>query len=161
VGAQTRATALALTTGAGGGAGPNLALPWEFGFTVAFNGPPPSADGESFGQIVLGNDDGPRNVLRVYLYGSYATTHKAMIYLLDDRGGNYGALRPFAPGLRRQVKMTWDGARQRAWLDGVQVVSCVARLPGEITLPVVSLEIIGNDSAAGWTLFDFQYALTA
>ena len=56
--------------------------------------------------------------------------------------------------------MTWDGARHRTWLDRVQLASVVARPPGQITLPDVALEIIGDDSAAGWTIFDFQYRLT-
>jgi hypothetical protein len=156
-GGETRATALSLGRA-------NLALPWEFGFTVAFNGPPPGAGGDSYCQMALGDESGAwggaNNILYLDVDGTYGTTGRATLNLMDGHGGAASATVPWPLGRKRQVTFTWDGTKQRAYVDGVQMVVAALRNPGQITLKDLSLEIAGDDSAAGWRIYDFHYRLT-
>lgn len=160
VAGELRSNTLAL--GAGGGAAAPLALPWSFEFTVSFDGPTPAPGWDTYCQVLLGDENGMQNVLFVDIDSTYATTGKAMIYLTDDRGASFYALAPWALGGRYQVRMTWDGTRHRAFVNGTQVTSGHLRSPAEITLQDGSLYIVGDASGGGgggWTIFDFAYRL--
>jgi hypothetical protein len=148
---QTRTTALPVGPGLGIGGG------WAFEFSAAFDGPAPD---ESACQILQGDEAGPQNALAVVVDDAYGATHQVTLYLSDDLGAVFSAVVPLAPGTRRQFRITWDGLTHRAFVDGTQVAAGTLRNPATITLRDASLYIVGEASAAGWTIFDFQYRLT-
>ncbi len=152
------ATTMAL--GAGGAGGAELGSPWEFRFSVAFAGPAPAPGGSSYCQFLLGDETGALNMLYFGVGDTYATTHEALACISDEWGIVGQVFLPWAPGVRRQVMLQWDGAQHRVWVDGQCVLAGVLRNPSGILRKVVSFYILGDASAAGWRIFDFQYSLT-
>jgi hypothetical protein len=152
---DTRSAALAL------GAAVDLGRPWALSFTLAFAGPGPAPPGESYCYLQLGDEAGAFNAVVVDLNDGSGGADHAQLYITDDLTHFYFQVVPFAFGTRHRVEMTWDGSTHRAYLDGVEVAAGVLRDPATIALKLVSLFIVGDASAARWTIYDFACRFTA
>jgi hypothetical protein len=146
---ETRAATLAVP-------GVNLARPWSLSFSVAFAAPAPVPGSESYCYILLGDESGAQNAVVVDLNDGSGGADHAQIYLADDQSHLFFQVVPFAFGAPHRVTLTWDGVTHRAFLDGVETVVGTLRDPGTIALKDVSLFIIGDESAARWTIYDFE-----
>jgi hypothetical protein len=145
----------------------DLSRPWSLTFTVAFAGPAPAAGGAGGAgggcecRLFLGQEYGRgQNAVAVILNDASGGDDHAMVSLQDDQGHDFRAVVPFAfgpPPARHQVRITWDGTIQRAFLDGVQVAQGTLLDPATL-YPAVTLWITGDvgGGAENWTIYDFE-----